>query len=130
LANTPKLKKNCCLQSNAIGRPNPSWNPADIEPVHWKPPDIDSCSLIMVQIEYTLEFGVGGTHQTKGGYRGWKPGFEKLLGRSVDSQRPDCEFQTLIVLSQLPLAMFLQFGLHATDVTLHKCEKSAHDSTD
>ena len=38
---------------------------------------------------------------------------------SVDWQSPDSEFQILMVLSQLPLAICFPSGLHATDQTLN-----------
>jgi hypothetical protein len=37
---------------------------------------------------------------------------------NVDTHWPVCAFQTLIVLSLLPLAIFVPSGVHATDLTL------------
>ena len=43
-----------------------SWNPAGVEPVHWKLAHIDLAHVLVVQIRNELEFGVNGTNPRKG----------------------------------------------------------------
>ena len=73
--------RNCVISHTAR---KPAWNPAGVEPVHWKPADITDInpgSLKSVQMRNALEFRVNGTNQKHGGIRGRKPAPKKLLGR-------------------------------------------------
>jgi len=55
-----------------------SWNSLRVEPVHWKPMDIDPGSLVVVQIQNSTEFGVGGTNEPTGCVWGRNPITSKL----------------------------------------------------
>ena len=58
-----------------------SWNPVGVEPVHWKPEDINPGPLNWVQMRNARQFGANGTNQIKRCIRGRKPAAKKLFGR-------------------------------------------------
>jgi len=54
-----------------------AWNPVGVEPIHWKPADINPGSLTWVTKRIALYFRANGTNQPKGEY-----GVDNLLPRS------------------------------------------------
>jgi len=69
---------------------NASWNPAEVEPIHWKPADINPGSLNSGTNRKVGQFWVDGTNQTKGCIRGRNPTTKKLLGREWLRMKHDC----------------------------------------
>ena len=57
------------------------WNPAGVEPIYYKPADIDPGSLKWVKIKVTRFVRDDGTNSNKRGSRGRKPASRKLLVR-------------------------------------------------
>jgi len=69
-----------CDTTHHPARKSP-WNPAGIEPVHWKPADINPGALKWVKIKMHVSLELMIHIKQKGGSRGRTPAPKKLSGR-------------------------------------------------